>query len=116
MIRNNIKILTAKELYELNNRYSFGYDDESVIVENRNYCRITRHPRDKTFSLNSKVRKVSINPEMIENWIELCKAGKEYSLLDVMQATNRLYLMFQPNDMEHLKEMLDRESIRVRNV
>lgn len=116
MMRNNIKILTLDQLRQLNDKYEFEYDDESVIVKNKHYDRTTKHPRNKTFALNSKIRKVTINSDIISKWIELCEAGEEYSLLDVMQAFNKLYLMFQPMDIEHLKKMLERDSIRVKKV
>ena len=54
MARNNIKILSPAQLEKLNAKYYFEVDENDIIVGLNGYQRVTRHPRDKCFHINSR--------------------------------------------------------------
>lgn len=118
MARNNVKILTKNELLRLNSQYIFTYDDNNIIVSNRHYNRTTLHDRHKSFFINSKVRKITLTTTGIEIWIELQdeEQFKEYSLFDVQNAINMLYVMYQPCELKEVKKLLLKESTRITDV
>lgn len=104
MSRNNVKLLTPEQLRLLKEKYIFNYDGENVVVQLSDYNRITKHDAKQKFHINSKIRKIIFIPEVIEYWIEL--GVKNYSLLDVQQAANKLYVMYQPLTLDNLKKVL----------
>ena len=106
MAGNNIKLLTKKELSNLKNLYYFKLDDskQNIIVGNNYMKRITPHPINKGFGLNSKVRVIKISKEAISIWMEL----KEYNLFEIQQAINILKMLFQEVDATSVKKLLDK--------
>ncbi len=104
---NNIKLLTQKELSNLKDLYYFKLDEagQNVLVGNNYFKRITPHPVDEGFGLNSKVRVIKISKEAIQIWIDL---NEEYNLFDIQQAINILKIMFQEIDAASIKELLDK--------
>lgn len=107
MARANVKLLTNEELKFFNDVYIFDYDDEYIIVSNKYYNRSTRHSRDATFFINSKVRKLTFTVEAINIWIELDKEfPKEFSLVDIQQAVNTLFVLYKPISKKDVLKML----------
>ena len=92
-IRNNIKLLTDRQLTELNEKYNFSIDGDNVVVDIKNYNRHTKHPITDSFFINSKIRKITLSPEAISIWIELTQDRLRYTLFDVQNAINKLYLL-----------------------
>ena len=107
---NNIRLLTDKELAYLNDKYTFDVDlFGNVIVGNRHYNRQTIHDANETFSLNTKVRKISFNSKIIELWKRLNVEGVNCSLFDVKQAVTKLYIAYQEIDENNVKDKIEEE-------
>ena len=107
---NNLKLLTEKELEYLNDKYIFTADrNGDVVVENKYYARRTVHDASKTFFLNTKVRKISFNPEIIRLWKQFINEGVECSLFDVKQAVTKLYISYQELSEKNVKEKVKEE-------
>lgn len=107
---NNIRLLTDAELAYLNDKYTFDIDMfGNVVVGNRHYNRQTIHDANETFSLNTKVRKISFNPKIIELWKRLTVEGVNCSLFDVKQAVTKLYITYQEIDENNVKNKIEEE-------
>ena len=111
MARNNIKILSQAQLEKLNAKYYFDVDDQDIIVGLNNYQRVTRHPRDKRFHINSKTdvkRKICFSKEAIDIWLT-CKENKlKLSLFDVQNAVNVLTVTYQQVSYENVVRFFNR--------
>lgn len=112
MSKNNVKILSPEELRYLNNRYAFEINDDMILVKIQNYNRVTAHPLDSTFSLNTKVRKLDITPDAIKIWNEKFK-GK-WSLFDVQNAINILITTYQTPSSEEIEDQLTRGTAQIK--
>lgn len=108
---NNIKLLTDSEVEYLNDKFIFSLDDtkQFVLVGNKYYNRVTKHPVDQTFSLNTRVKRVSFNPQIISLWIKLNEEGVECTLFDVKQAVTKLYITYQELTDEAIKKSVKEE-------
>lgn len=107
---NNIKLLTDEELAYLNDKYTFDLDlFGNVVVGNRHYNRQTVHDANETFSLNTKVKKISFNPKIIELWKKLILEGTDCSLFDVKQAVTKLYISYQEITKQNVEELIGEE-------
>ena len=111
MARNNIKILSQAQLEKLNAKYYFEVDGQDILVGLNNYQRVTRHPRDKCFHINSKTdvkRKICFSKEAIDIWLA-CKENKlKLSLFDVQNAVNNLTVTYQPVSYENVVRFFNR--------
>lgn len=105
-MRNHIKLLTLEQVQEFKNKFTFEFDGENVIVKCRDYKRETRHPADKAFTINSKIRKLTFWAEAIEIWAHL-SYDDSANLVDVQDICSRLALMYQPITVENVKKMLE---------
>lgn len=115
MSKNNVKIITPDELAYLNSRYEFEIMGKNILVKIKNYNRVTAHPLNKSFSLNTKVRKVTITAEVIKVWHESFK--DRYSLFDVQNAVNILIATYQlPSVEEILRQLRDNTINTIRKV
>lgn len=107
---NNSRLLTNEELNYLNDKYTFSLDLlGNVVVGNKYYDRYTTHDATKTFSLNTRVRRVSFNPKIISLWKELNVEGTACTLFDVKQAITKLYIMYQEQSKENIKKRIEEE-------
>lgn len=115
MKRNNTKLLSPRQLDEMNEKFEFIYDEptDSVLVKCRNYKKITPHPASQGFAINSKIRKVSFTTDSIQIWKEL-KAN--YSLLDVQQTVNKLYLTYQPITKSSVENSLKTNNFTIKSL
>lgn len=104
MPKHNIQVLTQDERTYLNNKYDFDVKDDVLIVKVKDYGRVTVHDMNCKFSLNAKVRKITISPEAIQMWHKKFK-GK-YSLIDVQDAINQLVVTYQTPSDEDVGEQL----------
>lgn len=89
MPRNAIKLLTAKQLNEFNDKYySEMTDDKKYIrIDNRHYSKSTLHDANKSFNIKTNVRNIVITSEMIKIFSEMqgIYKFKNYSIFDIMQ-------------------------------
>lgn len=104
---NNMKLLTSEELSKLKDIYRFELDEskENVVVVNNYYTRSTPHPISDNFTLNSKVRVITISKEAIKVWLEL---EQKYNLFEVQQVVYILQMMMQKVDTTLVEELLDK--------
>lgn len=116
MTRNNIKLLTPAQLDKLNEKYIFDVDDENIIVRLRNYNRITKHPKNKTFHINSKIRKVCFSLDAINIWLSIRESYKNYSLFDVQQAVNTAYITYRPIDIQNVLTLLKNPTFKIQTL
>lgn len=107
---NNLRLLTDKELEYLNDKYTFALDRfGNVVVGNKYYNRKTVHDATKTFSLNTKVKRISFNPMIISLWKELNEEGTDCTLFDVKQAITKLYIMYQELSKQNVEKSIKEE-------
>lgn len=117
MARNNVKLLTDNQLAHFNKRYHFTIDGNDIVVKIDDYERVTRHPIDKAFSINAKkIRKICFSKQAIDLWIELQKMKKTWTLVDVQQAVNKLYIMYQPINVDSVRDALSKPTQKIRKV
>ena len=110
MPRNAIKLLTAKQLNEFNDKYySEMTDDKKYIrIDNRHYSKSTLHDANKSFNIKTNVRSIVITSEMIKIFSEVQEIYKfkNYSIFDIMQAVNILYLTYQNITQKNVERIL----------
>ena len=112
MNKNNVKILTNDELNFLKGRYAFELNGDTILVKIQNYNRVTAHPANETFALNTKVRKVDITPDAIEIWDKHFK--NKWSLFDVQNAINILIMTYQTPEVEEIEDQLKRGTSKIK--
>ena len=116
MSRNNVKLLTDRQRIELKEKYYFEYEEGFVVVKLHDYGRITKHPDNKSFHINSPIRKVVFSLDAIRIWKELYADEKtRASLIDVQHAVNSLYVMYQPINTESVKKFM-KDAIKVKKI
>lgn len=107
MSRNNIKLLTERQRAEFKEKYYFEYEPGYVVVKLYDYGRITKHPDNKSFHINSTIRKLIFSVDAIDIWKTLYKDPKtRISLIDVQHAVNSLYVMYQPITLKNVTNFL----------
>lgn len=107
MAKNNIRLLSKDELNEFINRYSFEITEKYIIVKVNGFNRPTLQHKNEMFSISCKGRYLNITPESIKLWEN---NFKEYSLIEVQQAINKLYLMYQETvNVKDIKKILNNE-------
>lgn len=89
----NLRALTNEELSYIAKNYTFTLQGDYVIVQKVNYGLKTLHPIDKSFSIRTSMRRVTISKEAIDLWITQFK--NQYSLIEVQAAISRLIVTFQ---------------------
>lgn len=97
MSGNNIKLLTKDEMKRLNEFYEFKiFDDmpQFVFVCVKGTNKRTAHLKSEPFKINNKIRILTFSPETVRIWEEL--GTNKYSLIDVQNACNTLYVLYQP--------------------
>lgn len=110
-LANNCRALSKDELSFVNTKYEFWIDGDNVCVRCTNRTRITRHPKNKTFSVNIKyIRKITYSIVAIEMFerFQADDARKKHSLTDVQNAINVLRITYQPIDEEHVLALLSK--------
>lgn len=105
----NLRSLTLDELRYFNDRYTFSYVENYVLVHCTVLNKRTFHDINKSFSLKSPVRKLTISKEAIEIWKD--NYINEYSLIEVQNAISNLLITYQDVN----KNQLDRELKRIRS-
>lgn len=115
MKRNNTKLLTPRQLDELINKYDFVYDSnaDSVLVECKNYQRITAHPANEKFFINSKIRKVTFTTDALDLWK---KYFLNHNLFEVQNVVNSLYLTYQPITRASVEKGLNDSIFKIKTI
>ena len=112
-MRNNVKLLTERQLEKFNEKYQFALDeDDNIVATLSNYGRVTKHDSKKGFSINSDIRKITFSTEAIEFWKEL-KKETNYSLVDVQQAYNILTLSYEIPTIDSIKCLIKSGRIKL---
>ena len=92
----NVRILDDKELEFLVGKYIFefqeGLSKNYIVVTTSNYARKVLHEADKSFTINTQIKRITINPQAIEFWKEL---DFKYNLIEVQNALNILSISYQ---------------------
>lgn len=115
MARNNIKLLTAEQLAHFNKRYHFSKEGNDIVVRIDDYARETKHPVNAPFAINAKkIRKICFSLEAINIWISLCDMKCTWTLVDVQNAVNALYIMYQKINVESVKQVLLKGNITLK--
>jgi len=97
MPKNNIRLLTKDERRYLNQKYSFDVENGNVLVKTINYGKVTKHPLDKPFVINTIVRKLTISVEALAIWSKdvYKKLDNQFTLIDVQNVVNMLTVSYQ---------------------
>lgn len=114
MGKNNLKVMTKEEIDQLNARYEFEVEADKIFVKVKGYNRTTVHPRGVQFSLNSKVRKLAIEPEAVDMWVSSFKDTR--SLFEVQNAINILVILYQKPTVEDVKMIFERGDTKIREI
>lgn len=113
MPKHNIRILTKAERDYFNKKYIFEIIDNKILVKVKDYNRITAHEISKNFSLNTKLRKLTISKEAIKLWSE--KFYGKYSLIDVQNAINQLLITYQlPSEKEIEQQLNKNDDLKIK--
>lgn len=117
MKRNNIRLLTDKELNILNYKYTFEIEDDNILVKLNHIDRITYHDINKPFSINVKnLRKITFNLEAIEIWKNLYNDKLRPNLIEIQQAVNKLIITYQQVNIENVKGLLNGQTIKIKKI
>ena len=102
----NVKALNDSELHYIKTKYSFELQGDYIYVSYIEYNRKVVHPITESIILSTKVRKVTITKEAIEQWIKYYK--DDYSLIEVQNAINTLIVTYQVINNENMALQLKR--------
>lgn len=117
MKRNNVRLLTDKELDILNYKYTFEIEDNNILVKLNHIDRITYHDIDKPFSINVKnLRKITFSLDAIEIWKSLYNDEPRPNLFEIQQAVNKLIITYQQVNIENVKALLNGQSIKIKKI
>lgn len=114
MSKNNTKVISYDDMLFLNGKYDFEIDGSSILVKIKDYNRVTAHPVNNTFSLNTKVRKIDITPQAIRLWDS--KYKNKHSLFEVQNAINILISTYQEPSDDDIDDQLKRGDAKIRIV
>lgn len=109
MKRNNVKLMTTVELNELKEKYSFELNNSNnILVKTKTNSRLTYHNINKPFRINIIGKRVVVfSKDAIDIWKDLYEKYN-YSLLDVQNAVNKLYISFQEINKENVQKILSK--------
>ncbi len=94
--RNNARMLDKTQIDLFKSKYSFTVVDKMIIVKSD---RTVVHDINKKFTIGNGVRRLTINPEVIDLWV---KVFSNYDLITVQSAYN---YCAQKDDKETLRLM-----------
>lgn len=114
-VGNNTRALNSEELEFLNDRYSFELIDEYIVTKVKGYDRKVLHDIDKSFVLNTPIRKITITEEAIKYWIHhFRKMGR--TLLDVQNAINSLIVTYQDVSKNEVENALNNKIDEIKKI
>lgn len=112
MPRRNIHCLAKDERQYFNEKYDFSIvknddDTEDVVVKIIDYNRMNRHSIDTKFSLLTCIRRLTITVEAMHMWRDhFYGKTKEFTLIDIQDAMNRLTVSYQELTYENVLDVL----------
>lgn len=107
----NIKILTKDELKTFNDYYKISYQNNMILVEPKDFSRITVHKSNETFYLLRNKRRITITTNAINLWKKEFK--DKYTLIEVQNAMNALFISYQ-NTLD--KENVENQILKFNNM
>ena len=118
MPANNIKLLSKEDLAYFNRHYQFSIENDEIVVRIADSRRKSVRKKE-SFSINAKyVRKITFTDKTIEIWEQLQKDDKfnSYTLVDIQQTVNILRLSYQVVNLDNVKEILKKDSLKIRKI
>jgi hypothetical protein len=109
----NTRVLTLDELKYFNDRYTFSYMDNYLLVHCSVLNKRTFHDMSKGFSLKSPVRKITISKDAMKIWKD--NYAEEYSLIEVQNAINTLMITYQDVNPSQLDRELKKQRSKYNN-
>lgn len=116
MKRNNVKLISADDLKTMKEKYKFELDSSgnNILVKTNTNSRLTYHNSCKPFGINMVGKRVVVfSMDAISIWKELYSVYN-YSLLEVQNAVNKLYITFQEITTENVQKILSEEDIKIK--
>ena len=114
-VSNNTRALSQAEIEYLNDRYSFELIGDYIITKVKGYDRKVLHDIDKSFVLNTPIRKISISKEAIDLWMNFFRLDG-YTLIDVQNAISSLIVTYQDVTEPDVKSILDRKVKEIKKI
>lgn len=105
MPKNHIKLLDKDELMYFKDKYIVSIPEkyDFICIQSKNYNRKVLHPINKNFELNTNCRKITITSEAMLYWISYLH---EYSLIEIQNIINTLYLNKEEINLKNIKKEL----------
>lgn len=110
----NLRALTDEELEYIVNNYVFELKGQDIMVMKKGYGLKTLHTIDKSFSLKTKLRRVTISKDAIDLWIE--KYQSKYSLIEVQAAISRLIVTYQDLTEDEIAKQLEKSNKNIKKL
>jgi len=111
----NIKILTDTEITVLNYSYDFEIKSDLILVKSKKINRTVIHNKKEKFYLNTKISRITISPLAIQTW-EYQFKNEGYTLFEVQNAINKLYVMYQEPSQNDISKLLKRNTTKITEI
>ena len=108
---NAVKPITYSEFEFINGKYKFELMGDYVVVHTMDSARATLHRKDKSFILNTALRKLTISKRAMALWEEYF--NPEFTLLEVQYAINSLVVTYQDVTVDDVLNILERGNTKV---
>ena len=108
---NAVKPITYSEFEFINGKYKFELMGDYVVVHTMDSTRATLHRKDKSFILNTALRKLTISKRAMALWEEYF--NPEFTLLEVQYAINSLVVTYQDVTVDDVLNILERGNTKV---
>lgn len=109
--KNAVRPITYSEFEFINNKYKFELMGDYIVVHTLDSERATLHKKDKSFILNTALRKLTISKRAIALWEEYF--NPEFTLLEVQYAINSLIVTYQDVTVDDVLNILERGNTKV---
>lgn len=118
MGKPHIRLMTEEQIALFEKEYWFDYDadNDEIIVHLYMMNRTTKHPGSESFSINSKIRKLTFSVEAIEIWKRLLDTTFKTTLFRVQQAVNIATVTYQPIELGVIKRLILDPNVRIKKV
>ncbi len=116
MKRNNVKLISTDDLTAMKEKYEFELDSsgKSILVRTNTTSRLTYHNSDEPFRINIVGKRVVVfSVDAINIWKELYPKYN-YSLLEIQNVVNKLYITFQEITTENVLKLLSEEDTKTK--
>lgn len=100
----NLRALSKTELDFLKEKYKFELFGDFIVTSCAGIDRKILHPINKSFAINTPIRKITISELAIKMWIEHFQSN--YNLLEVQNAISSLIVTYQDISVEDVGKIL----------